>query len=155
MLTSPVQSIVNRLIDPYLFRNRIEYSSALRDATHRLSHLMQPQQLAEELKQLLGHAVVPELFAMAARPLEAGPFEQRTDGPPDLNELVAVAALLFDNPSSSALLIDPDKARGGQRVAHETLRDAGVEVVMTLGRRGQLLGVVLLGPRRAATVFLK
>ena len=153
MFTSPVQSIVNRLIDPYLFRGRIEYASALRDATHRLSHLMQPQQLAEELKQLLSQAVVPELFAMAARPLEAGPFEQLTEGPPNLNELVAVAALLFETPSSSALLIDPDKARGGHRVAHETLRAAGVEVAMTLGRRGQLLGVILLGPRRSGDAY--
>jgi hypothetical protein len=95
-VTSPVQTIVNRLIDPYLYRGRIDYASALTNATHRLSHLMQPRQVAEELKQILMEAVVPERFVMAARPLEAGPFEELTDAPPDLNELVAVAAPLFE-----------------------------------------------------------
>jgi signal transduction histidine kinase len=153
MLTTPVQSVVNRFVDPYLYRGRLEYASALRQATHRLSHLMQPRQLAEELRQVLAEAVVPELFAMAARPLETGPFEQLTDGPDDLTELVALAALLFESPTSSALLIDPDTARGAKKVAHETLRASGVEVVMTLGRRGQLLGVILLGPRRSGDAY--
>jgi len=64
MLTSPVQFVVNRLIDPYLYRGRIEYASALRHATHRLSHLMQPRQLADELRQILAEALVPDPFAM-------------------------------------------------------------------------------------------
>jgi signal transduction histidine kinase len=153
MLTSPVQTIVNRLIDPYLYRGRIEYASALRNATHRLSHLMQPRQVAEELKQILMEAVVPERFVMAARPLEAGPFEELTDAPPDVNELVAVAALLFETPSSSALLVNPEAARATNKIAHTTLRAAGVEVVMTLGRRNQLLGVILLGPRRSGDAY--
>jgi len=153
MLTSPVQFIVNRLIDPYLHRGRIEHASALRHATRRLSHLMQPRQLADELRQILTEALVPELFGMAARPLEAGPFEELTEGPPNLNELVAVAALLFETPATSALLINPDSAKGAEKVAHETLKAAGVEVVTTLGRRGQLLGVILLGPRRSGDAY--
>jgi signal transduction histidine kinase len=153
MLTGPIQRIVNRLIDPYLYRGRIEYASALRHATHRLSHLMQPRQLAEELRQILAEVVVPERFVMAARPVEAGPFEELTDDPTNLSELVAVAALLFDTPTSSALIINPEAATSAQKVAHQTLRDAGIEVVMTLGRRGQLLGVILLGPRRSGDAY--
>jgi signal transduction histidine kinase len=153
MLTSPVQNVVNRLIDPYLFRGRIEYTSALRDATRRLSHLMQPRQLADELREILTQAVVPERFVMAARPSEAGPFEQLTDESTDSNELIAVAALLFKTPSSSALMVNPEAVQGAQRVAHERLRSAGIELVMTLGRRAQLLGVVLLGPRRSGDAY--
>src|SRR2546426_12416589 len=33
------------------------------------------------------------------------------------------------------------------------MRTSGVEIVMTLGRRGQLLGVVLLGPRRSGDAY--
>jgi signal transduction histidine kinase len=153
MLTLPVQSVVNRIVDPYLYRGRLEYASALREATHRLSHLMQPRQLAEEMNQILRETVVPETFGMAARPLETGPFEELTDGPENLHELVAVAALLFENPATSALLIDPDASRGAAKLAHETLHAAGVEVVMTLGRRGHLLGVILLGPRRSGDAY--
>jgi signal transduction histidine kinase len=153
MLTSPVQFLVNRLIDPYLYRGRIEHASALRHATHRLSHLMQPRQLADELRQILTEALVPELFGMAARPLEAGPFEELTEGPPNLNQLVTVASLLFETPATSALLINPHTAKGAEKVAHETLKAAGVEVVTTLGRRGHLLGVILLGPRRSGDAY--
>jgi signal transduction histidine kinase len=153
MLTSPVQLIVNRWLDPYLFRGRIDYASALRHATHRLSHLMQPRQLADELRQILTDTLVPEVFAMAARPLEAGPFEELTDQPANVTELVAVAALLFETPASSTLLIDPDTAKGAHRLAHATLKSAGIEVVATLGRRGQLLGVILLGARRSGDAY--
>jgi signal transduction histidine kinase len=154
MLTSPVQFVVNRLIDPYLFRGKIEYASALRHATHRLNHLMQPKQLAEELRQILNETVVPEVFAMTARRLDASPFEELTDGPPNVTELAGVAAQHFDTPtSSSALLVDPATASGAKRVAHEMLRAAGIEVVITLGRRGQLLGIALLGPRRSGDAY--
>jgi signal transduction histidine kinase len=153
MLTRPVQFVVNGFIDPYLYRGKLEYASALRHATHRLSHLMQPRQLAGELQQILTEALVPEFFAMAARPVEVGTFEQLTDGPPNLGELIAVAALLFDAPASSALIIAPDASKGAHRVAHQELRAAGVEVVTTLGRRGRLLGIVLLGPRRSGDAY--
>jgi signal transduction histidine kinase len=153
MLTRPVQMVVNGLIDPYLYRGKIEYASALRHATHRLSHLMQPKELAGELEQILTEALVPEFFAMAARPAEKGPFEQLIAGPPNMAELVAVAALLFEAPTSSALIITPETAKGAHRIAHEELRAAGVEVVITLGRRGRLLGIVLLGPRRSGDAY--
>ena len=157
MFTKPVQFVINALIDPYLYRGKSEYASALRYATHRLSHLMQPKQLAHELRQILTESLVPEFFGMAARPLENGPFEQLADGPPDgthnLAELVAVAALLFEAPASTALVIAPETARAAHRAAHETLRTAGVEVVTTLGRRGRLLGIVLLGPRRSGDAY--
>jgi signal transduction histidine kinase len=153
MLTNPVQFVVSRLVNPYLYRGRIEYASALRQATHRLSHLMEPQQLAEELREILNATVVPELFAMAARPQEDAPFEELMGGPEKLAELVAVAAQLFETPTSSTLLIDPSTARAGQRIAHEALRASGVDVVTLLGRRGQLLGVVLLGPRRSGDAY--
>jgi signal transduction histidine kinase len=153
LLTQPVQSAVNNLIDPYLFRGRIDYASALRNATHRLSHLMQPPQLAEELRQTITEAFVPESFAMVARPLEGGPFEQLTDSPRPLMDLVTAATLLVDHLGTTVLLISSNAERGAKRSAHDALRAAGVEVVITLGRRDQLLGVILLGPRRSGDAY--
>ena len=156
MLTTPVQWIVNGFLDPYLYRGTSEYASALRHATHRLSHLMQPKKLAEELQQILTESLVPEFFAMAARPSDNGPFEQLIDTPSngaDVAELVAIAATLFEAPASSALVIAPETARMAHRRAHEILRGAGVEVVTTLGRRGRFLGIVLLGPRRSGDAY--
>jgi signal transduction histidine kinase len=153
LLTRPVQSLVNNLIDPYLFRGRIEYASALRNATHRLSHLMQPTQLAEELRGTLTEAFVPESFAMVARPLEGGPFEQLSDSPPLVMDLMTAATTLLDNLGTTVLLVNPNAERGVKRTVHDALRAAGVEVVITLGRREQLLGVILLGPRRSGDAY--
>jgi signal transduction histidine kinase len=152
-LTRPIQNLVNEFIDPYLFRGRIEYSSALRNATHRLSHLMQPRELADELRQILTEAFVPESFAMVAKPLGGGPFEELTDRPPSFADLLTVATLLRDQPGTSVLLVNPNAERGTARATHEALRAAGVDVVMTLGRRGELLGVILLGPRRSGDTY--
>jgi GAF domain-containing protein len=38
---------------------------------------------------------------------------------------------------------------------HDALRDLRVELVVTIGRRGQLLGLVLLGPRRSGDAYYK
>ena len=153
LLTHPIQTAVNKLIDPYLFRGRIDYASALRNATHQVSHLMQPPQLAEELRQILTNAFVPESFAMVARPLEGGSFEQLTDSPRPLMDLVTAATLLEDHVRTTVLLVDPSIERGAKKMAHEAFRTAGIDVVITLGRRGQLLGVILLGPRRSGDTY--
>jgi len=153
LLTRPAQSAVNRFIDPYLFRGGIEYSAALRTATRRLSHLMQPHQLAEELRQIMTEAFVPEFFAMVARPPEGGVFEDLTPTAPPLADLVTAATLLVDRAGTVVLLVNPNAERGASKNAHEALRAAGVDVVIVLGRREQLLGVVLLGPRRSGDAY--
>jgi signal transduction histidine kinase len=153
LLTSPIQNGVNKLIDPYLFRGRIEYPAALRNATHRLSHLMQPHQLAQELRDIMAEAFVPESFAMVARPLEGGAFEELTDNTLHQPDLVTTATLLVDHPGTTVLLINPNAERGANKSAHEALRMAGVDVAIVLGRREQLLGVILLGPRRSGDAY--
>lgn len=153
MLSAPAQRIFSSLIDPYLYRGRIEYSSALRQATHRLSHLMQPSELAVQLRGILNEAFVPESFTMVARPLEGGTLEElSTDSPPDA-DLLTVAALMIDAATPSVLVVNPALETGAQRSAHEALRFAGIEIVITLGRRGQTLGAVLLGPRRGGDAY--
>ncbi|PYN29297.1 MAG: hypothetical protein DMD76_01610 [Candidatus Rokuibacteriota bacterium] len=37
ILSTPAQRLISRWLDPYLYRGRIEHSSALREATHRLT----------------------------------------------------------------------------------------------------------------------
>src|SRR5207247_10048654 len=72
ILSTPAQRLISRWLDASLYRGRIEHSSALREATHRLSHLMQPSELGRELRDILHDAFVPAAFYTAARPLEHG-----------------------------------------------------------------------------------
>ena len=155
MLSTPARHLFDQIIDPYLYRGRIEHSSALRQAARRLSHLMQPAELSAELRQILTEAFVPESFAILVRPFEGGSFEQlETDGPPVVDFRI-VLALLRDRADTSVIVINPTQETGAARLAHESLRNAGADIVIALGRRGQLLGAVLLGPRRSGDAYFK
>ena len=153
ILSTPARSLFGRVIDRYLYRGRLEYPSALRGATRRLSRLMQPAELTSELRQLLTEAFVPESFAILVR-LE-GSFELLPGSAPTVVDLRTLDALLTEHQNTSVIVVNPVGATGDTRSLHEALRTAGVEIVMTLGRRGQLLGVVLLGPRRSGDAYFK
>jgi signal transduction histidine kinase len=154
MLSSPAQRFIARAIDPYLYRG-IEHPAALRGATRRLSRLMQPVELAEELRQILAEALVPESFAMFVRSLESDSLEQLSpQASPDVDPRV-LAALYSGRPGPTVVIVNPAEEIGATRHIHEALRSKNVEVVVTLGRRGQLLGVVLLGCRRSGDAYFK
>lgn len=154
MLSSPAQRFFSRAIDPYLYRG-IEHPVALRGATRRLSRLMQPGELAGELRQTLAEALVPESFTMFVRSLESDSFEQLSaETSPNVDPRV-LAALHAGRPNTTVIVVNPAEETGAAKSIHETMRAAGVEIIVTLGRRGQLLGVVLLGPRRSGDAYFK
>jgi signal transduction histidine kinase len=153
ILSAPAQQLLTRLIDRYLYRGRLDYASALREATHRLSHLMQPRELAEELRRILADAFVPESFAMAARPPDGGPLEELSSNTFGIADILTIATLLIDKRSPSVLVVNPSSETGAQKAALDALRVAGVEIVITLARREHLLGAVLLGPRRSGDAY--
>jgi PAS domain S-box-containing protein len=149
MLSSPSQRFLAKVIDPYLYRGHIDHASALRTATRQLSRLMQPDELSSDLRQILNEAFVPESFAMLVRPFERNTLEQLSENPSAVVDLPTLDTLMTEQPNPSVLVVNPAREMGATRSAHEALRAAGIEVVITLGRRGQLLGAVLLGPRRS------
>src|SRR2546427_3541077 len=154
LLTSPAQRFFNRVIDPYLYRG-IEHSLALRGATRRLSRLMQPAELASELRQILGEVLVPESFTMLVKSFESDSFEQlSTEALPEVDPRI-LAALHAAKPSTMLIVVNPAVETGATRLIHEAMRSAGVELFVTLGRRGHLLGVVLVGPRRSGDAYFK
>ena len=153
MLSAPIHHLVVRFIDPYMFRRRIDYDSALRDATQRLSRLMQPEQLAEELHQILHSAFVPEGFAFAVRPLEGGDLEEFSAREISLRQLLLIVVEAIEERRPQVIVINPTTERGRRREAHELLSRAGIEVVISLARRDELLGVVVLGTRRSGDPY--
>jgi signal transduction histidine kinase len=155
MLATPARRVLDHVIDPYLYRGTFQDSSALRDATRRLSRLMQPTELASQLKQLLSEAFVPESFAMLVRPLEGGTFEELSGTLPASLNVNTLDALLAPLPNTTVVVVNPAGEGGGARLFHETLKGAGIEIAATLGRRGQLRGVILLGPRRSGDAYFK
>lgn len=155
MFSRPSEQFFSRVIDPYLYRGRIDHPLALQAATRQLSRLMTPSELSAELHQVLTGAFVPELFTMLVRPFESHTLEQVPEGPPAAIDLLTLATLMTHQPNPTVIDVNPTGQTGAARITHEALRAAGIELVVTLGRRGQLLGAVLLGPRRSGDAYFK
>jgi signal transduction histidine kinase len=154
MLSSPAQRFFSRAIDPYLYRG-IEQPVALRGATRRLSRLMQPAELASELRQILSEVLVPESFTMLVKSFESESLENvSAETPPGL-DLRILAAFRAGPFNTAVSVVNPAQESGITKQMHEHMRTAGVEIIVTLGRRGQLLGIVLLGPRRSGDAYFK
>lgn len=154
MLSSSAQRFFSRAIDPYLYRG-IEHPVALRGATRRLSRLMQPVELASELRQILAEVFVPESFTMLVKSFESESFEQLSTETPLEIDPQALAALHDGQPNTTVIVVNPAEEIGSAKSTHAALRASGVEILVTLGRRGQLLGVVLLGPRRSGDAYFR
>jgi len=154
LLSNPAQRFISRLVDPYLYRG-IEHSVALTGATRRLSRLMQPAEVAAELRQILSEVLVPESFTLLVKSFPNDSFERLSlDVPPDIDPQ-ALAALHAQQPGTSVFIVSPGEGNSETRRTHAALRAAGVDVLVTLGRRGQLLGLILLGPRRSGDAYFK
>lgn len=155
MLSIPSQRLFSHVIDPYLYRGRLDHALALRGATRQLSRLMTPTELSAELRQLLTEAFVPESFTMLVRPFESHALKQLSEDAPLVVDLFTLATLMTDQPNPTVIDVNPTQQTGASGIAHEALRAAGIEIVVTLGRRGQLLGAILLGPRRSGEAYFK
>jgi signal transduction histidine kinase len=153
MLSIPGQRLVERLVDPYLYRRRLDHPSALRDAAHRLSRLMQPGELADELRAFFSASFVPEDFAMVVRTSESQKFEALGVNVAVTEELREIVAVLVQENTPSAFFVNPSRVSRQARPAHEALREAGIELVITLGRRSEPLGAILLGPRKSGDAY--
>ena len=153
ILSIPGQRLIGRHVDMYLFRRQIDYAASLREATHRLTLLRQPDELSAEIRAILHDTFLTESFALAARPLAGGPLEMLLYDTAIDTDLVTVATLLVDQPAPFVLVVNPVGETGLTKSAHETLRSRGIEVVVALGRRDHTLGAILLGQRRSGDPY--
>lgn len=157
MLSPPVQRPLGRLIDRYLYRGRLDHASILSSATRRLTHLMQPSEVAAQLQTILSEALVPESYVMVLRSFGAQASETLLSDNPEVIDLLKFSTEINDfirhQPSPSLLLVSSMAIEAETRAAHKQLRDAGAEVLITLGRRGDVLGTVVLGPRRSGEAY--
>jgi signal transduction histidine kinase len=154
MLTKPGSFLLHQLVDPYLYRGRLDHATALNMAMHELTTLMPLEELAERLQRLLMAAYVPENVVVLVL-TEAGGLEPASATPSTTSALVAHPAL-FDvlqrtNTPSAFLVSAFDRISQADDVRF--LQEHGVEVIATLGRRRHPLGVLLLGPRRSGDPY--
>src|SRR5439155_21471895 len=128
------------VIDPYLYRGRIDYASALRHATRQLTRLMQPRELSATLRQILTEAFVPESFSMSVLPSQGKALEQLSEGAPLGMDVQTLVSLSTDRSSPMVVVVNPAGETHARKVTHDALLPAGTEVVRSLGRKHQLFG---------------
>jgi signal transduction histidine kinase len=155
LLSAPAQYALRRLIEPYLFRAAINYSEALRGATKRLHRLMRLEEFKDEFLTALDATFRPEIVLMFVRrdngtALDSVGAGSCTDSASGLGRLLS--RLVPELPSPAVLSLESDDVCF-PRDALGTLRSTGTELIMTLGRRTNPLGVVLIGPRRSGDAY--
>ncbi len=157
MLTKPVQYLLDHLVDSYLYRGRTNQRDALGVATHRLSELMEPERLAAELCDTLKRVFVPESVTILIRDASGNslhPTVVENGAAADvLTAAGPVPELVRTSPHPCVVLVDPMTSPHHAREAHEALRAAGIEVLLVLGRRDDIIAVVGLGPRRSGDAY--
>lgn len=155
MLSTPAQAGLQRLVDPYLHRGRLSYPEVLQEATRRLSRLMQPPEVAAEIRDILTRTFVPDSFFLAARLTQAEPLEPLAFDRHVPADVLTVAGLITDDTKPSVIVVAPNEHSGAKAAAHKELHSSDIELVIQLARRNEWLGTILLGPRRSGDAYFR
>jgi signal transduction histidine kinase len=142
-LSSPIAPYLSRLMDTYFLRGRPDLDRALQEAARRLSRLLTASDIALEIEAILKATLAIDFVTV---------LTDRFD-PRGLPEATNEAAWAIATPPPTVLLLAREQD-GSSRPGHiDTLRDAGVEVWVALGRGTQKTGVILLGARNGGEAY--
>jgi signal transduction histidine kinase len=158
MLSAPGQRALSRSIDPYLFRSRVDYSVSLREAARRFSRLMPLENLCEDLRSLLTIVFVPETLSIFVRNADTDRLELHAPCEIGIDASI-VHAWLAENEEyvRGPCVVQLDQVDSDASIARslQALRSSGIELAVVLGRRSDVLGVILLGARRSGDAYFK
>lgn len=156
ILVPPVSTTVRRLTNRYFNRGDFDAAMGLPEATRRLSRLMQPVELCAELRATLLAAFRPAQVAVILSP-DGSVSDQLKLENQSLAEAIrtspSLIRLLDGLPAPSVLLVHPAQAPRHAVSAHEELRAYGIDVVLSLGRRGDRLATVFLGEKLSGDAY--
>jgi signal transduction histidine kinase len=140
-LSSPVAPYLSRLMDTYFLRGRPDLARALQEAARRLSRLLTAPDIALEIEAILKSTVAIDSVTV---------LTDRFD-PRGLPEAINEAAWAIVTPPPAVLLLAREQDGSSRHI--DTLRDAGFEVWVALGRATQKTGVILLGARNGGEAY--
>jgi hypothetical protein len=161
LISAPIAPVIISLVDRYFFKGRRDRDRILVTAARRLQGAVEPTDLATELKRLLAETFAPENIAILlsannrygclclANERAAVPLEHPVD--------TWNTAWTFEGPLPGVILLDAldtNDRRAAWLPAAQTLRQAGFDIWIGLGRQQHKHAVVLLGPRRSGEAYL-
>jgi signal transduction histidine kinase len=151
LASAPLAPRLGRVIDAYLLRGRSDPDAALSDAARRLTRLLTPESIAEELHRILTSSLFPEQLVILTQPLDTAPTQHfgSSQRPSLLSDRVVRAAWELDEIAPAVTVINARRHDDPNIKDLElALHEAGVEVRITLGRPSQVLAIVLLSARK-------
>src|SRR6266542_5552617 len=140
----PIAPRVARLIDNYLLRGRPDLDQVLKEASRKLSRLLTAEEISAELKKVVTSTFAPQMILMSTR------GDDMASTPPNEDGLINAAWDIEGSQPHVRLLGDYSATTSAE--AH--LFSSGIEVWIALGRAGQRMGIMLLGPRRDGEAYL-
>src|SRR5712692_962676 len=156
----PVKARVQRLFDHYLYRDPYDYQRTLREASGALTRTIELPTLLEHVGGVVTSTLKPEAVGIYLREAEGGEF--------GLAWSAGDGALPASVPASTSILGLVSRARrllfrdelGSRAVAQsppaiiaELDRLGGAEVIAPLFETGEVIGLVVLGPKRSGDPY--
>jgi signal transduction histidine kinase len=142
-LSLPIAPYLSRLMDTYFLRGRPDLARALQEAARRLSRLLTTPDIALEIEAILKSTLAVETVTVLTDRLD----------PRGLSEATSEAAWAIATPRPALLLLAREHDSSARPGHLDTLRNAGVEVWVALGRGTQKTGVILLGARNGGEAY--
>jgi len=150
----PVKARVQRLFDHYLYRDPYDYQRTLREASGALTRTIELPTLLEHVGGVVTSTLKPEAVGIYLREAEGGEFGLAwSAGDGALPASVPASTSILGLVSRARRLIFRDEL-GAREVAQsppaiiaELDRLGGAEVIAPLFETGEVIGLVVLGPK--------
>src|SRR6266508_1721539 len=156
----PVKARVQRLFDHYLYRDPYDYQRTLREASGALTRTIELPILLEHVGSVVTSTLKPEAVGIYLRELEGSELSLAWSASASaLPATVPASTLILGRMSGARRLVfrdelgarDADRPQSG--VIAELDRLGGAEVVAPLLETGEVIGLVVLGPKRSGDPY--
>jgi PAS domain S-box-containing protein len=156
----PVKVRVQRLFDHYLYRDPYDYQRTLREASGALTRTIELPTLLEHVGGVVISTLKPEAVGIYLREAEGGEFGlawSAGDGALPANVPASTSILGLVSRARRLIFRDElgarDVAQSPPAIIAELDRLGGAEVIAPLFETGEVIGLVVLGPKRSGDPY--
>lgn len=161
----PLKGLIHTSLNRYLYRETYDYQRTVRDASHRLSTMLELDPLLDYLVHVIEHTFRAESVAVYLRQSSEKAFTRALPKPSSSPDSRSRALSLIPDSSPLAQLLNARRdtfvREEAIRHTHDPLLDAasralyelGGDIAFPLVEHQALLGIIVVGPKRSGDAF--
>ena len=162
ILFSPLKNRIQRALDRYLYRERYDYQRTIRDASRRLSTMLEFDPLLDYLSAAIvdtfkSETVTVYLGDASGRTFAARASQSHEHSPQPPSSLPEASPLLAILRTARKTLVREEAARDTQHstmaAAVHALDELGAEIVFPLMDGQMIVAIILVGPKRSGDPY--